>query len=95
MAWSFFRKPTVPPPDVPVRKPAPVTAVGLAQPINHELIRWKWDDQAKKPIAEFVNGPPEEPPDLRRRVYHSAYSDRAQPRSWLFPDGRRGSWWDY
>ncbi len=48
-----------------------------------------------KPPSDYVD----EPPDLRRKIYHSAWIDHMEPRhnTWIFPYGYphgRRSWWE-
>jgi hypothetical protein len=82
--WNRLRKQKVsetPPLPLPRRDP----------PVQETRWIWFWDDQKKVMDGYWTDGPPLEPPGFRPNSYHSHYE---LPPDWLFPRGRRYSWWD-
>lgn len=81
--WNRLRKQKVsetPPLPLPRRDP----------PVQETRWIWFWDDQKKVMDGYWTDGPPLEPPGFRPNSYHSHYE---LPPDWLFPRGRRYSWW--
>ncbi len=82
----------------PTREPGIVAkalvAAGIKPPPDYvEQVERYWDDKLRRPVIRVLNPLPE-PEGLRPKFYHMAYHEFSQPRWWLFPGGRRGSWWD-
>jgi hypothetical protein len=83
-AWKPLRKQQVsetPPLPLPRRDP----------PVQETRWIWFWDDKKKVMDGYWTDGPPLEPPGFRPKSYHSHHE---LPPDWLFPRGRRYSWWD-